>query len=59
MDCINSERHAIDLNSINSHTSFYCAKLLKLFTNFKFRRWQLNETFQRRAPISIKPDMMV
>src|SRR4029078_12644895 len=56
---IDTERNSVNERHIDAHAGFEGAKLLQLFAPFQDSGGQGHESLQRRAAISIKPDMMI
>src|SRR6476660_4575189 len=56
---IDAERYGFDDRHVDAHAGLHRAELLQLFALLE-RRWrQLDETFQRRTAIGVKPNVMV
>ena len=56
---IDAERHGIDDRYVDAHAGLQRAKLLQLLALFERRGRQLDEAFQRRPAIGVKPDVMI
>src|SRR5258706_12168667 len=56
---IDAERHGFDDRHVDAHAGFHRAELLQLLALLERRERQLDETFQRRAAIGVKPNVMV